>query len=437
MKEFMVSRDLFYSPETEGIVLGSIIQEPNLLYKLEEYNEKIFYSTTNQEVFKMLRRIFKNNDTIDLILIGDYIVKYQPKVTISHVTGLMEQTLKGNNFDKYLEILVDLYWKRELNKITTKVDYSATAVDIKQDILNKLNKIEIGLKEESIAEAVLNTTESILTGVLEKGIPTGYRDIDNNLLGFNKGELITISARSGVGKTTLAVNMFAHQVFKGYKALYFSLEMPKAEVIQKMLSIKGLVESSKIRKRQLNDKEKERLSDVAVFLANKDFNIYDKNSSISYITSKIREEAIKGKCQIAYIDLINRVSPSKKTGSRAEEIGTMTRELKQLAMELEIPIVILAQINRGTEQRTDKRPQMSDLKESGSIEEDSDVVIGVYRNLKICDRNYQGNDRDYSSNDPDKNPERAEVLLLKSRYTGGASLCMRYEASLCTIKDIL
>lgn len=346
------------------------------------------------------------------------------------------QSKAGKNFEKHMELLLDLYWKREINKIASEIDYTSNASDIKQSILNGLNNVEMGIEEESIAEVLFKTSNDLLTGTIEKGIPTGYSDIDYHMLGLNKGELITIAARSGVGKTTLALNMFTHQVFNGVKAVYFSLEMPKSAVIQKMLSIKGKISTGKMRQRNFTEEEVLRISNITGYLADKDFNIFDKNSKLAYITSKIREEHLKGKCEIAYIDLINRVTTSKRTGSRAEEIGTMTRELKQLAMELEIPIVILAQINRGAEHRDNKRPLLSDLKESGSIEEDSDVVIGVYRNLKTCDKNTDV-EVDYSAMNPDKNPNRVELILLKSRYTGGAVLLKEYSGDICTIKDLV
>ena len=192
-----------------------------------------------------------------------------------------------------------------------------------------------------------------------------------------------------------------------------------------------------MRHRNFTEEERTRISNITGYLADKKFNIFDKNSKITYITSKIREEHIKGKCEIAYVDLINRVTTNKRTGSRAEEVGTITRELKQLAMELEIPIVNLAQINRGAEHRDNKRPLLSDLKESGSIEEDSDVVIGVYRNLQVCDRrNGFDGEIDLDSDNPDKNPERVELNLLKSRYTGGRDLVAEYIGNICTIKDL-
>lgn len=431
----MDSRDLFFNTEAENIVLGTIINSPDKLYKLEQYSDDIFYYTKNKEVYKMLKAIYKKENSIDMILIGEYIIKNK-NVPISYISGLVETTLKGSNFDKYVEILVDLYWKRGINKISTKIDYSASATEIKESILSQLNKISTGIEEENISDVIFDTAESILSGEIEKGVQTGYKQIDNNLLGFNKAELITIAARSGIGKTTLALNMFVNQIFSNYKPIYFSLEMPKARIIEKMIAIKCRIDNSIIRDRRLNENQQETLASFSTALASKTFNIFDKNSNIGYIINKIREEHIKGKCDIAYIDLINRVVPNQKTGSRAEEIGLITRELKQLAMELEIPIVILAQINRNSETRADKRPLLSELKESGSIEEDSDVVISVYRNLKVCEKGYDGK-KDYSSNNPDKNPERVEIGILKSRYTGGATLSMKYEASISKISDLM
>ena len=429
------NNQLFYDNKTEINILRSLLQNPVLTFKLEQYSEQIFYSVIHQQIYMTLKDVYRHHNALDMILIKDYLKKNKNEIPDGYVEKIA-QSKAGKNFEKHMELLLDLYWKREINRIASEIDYTSNASDIKQSILNGLNNVEMGVEEESIAEVLFKTSTDLLTGTVEKGIPTGFSDIDYQLLGLNKGELITIAARSGVGKTTLALNMFTHQVFNGVKAIYFSLEMPKSAVIQKMLSIKGKISTGKMRQRNFTEEEVLRISNITGYLADKDFNIFDKNSKLAYITSKIREEHLKGKCEIAYIDLINRVTTSKKTGSRAEEIGTMTRELKQLAMELEIPIVILAQINRGAEHRDNKRPLLSDLKESGSIEEDSDVVIGVYRNLKTCDKNTDV-EIDYSDDDPDKNPERVELILLKSRYTGGAVLLKEYSGDICTIKDMV
>ena len=429
------NNQLFYDNKTEINILRSLLQNPVLTFKLEQYSEQIFYSVIHQQIYMTLKDVYRHHNALDMILIKDYLKKNKNEIPDGYVEKIA-QSKAGKNFEKHMELLLDLYWKREINRIASEIDYTSNASDIKQSILNGLNNVEMGVEEESIAEVLFKTSTDLLTGTVEKGIPTGFSDIDYQLLGLNKGELITIAARSGVGKTTLALNMFTHQVFNGVKAVYFSLEMPKSAVIQKMLSIKGKISTGKMRQRNFTEEEVLRISNITGYLADKDFNIFDKNSKLAYITSKIREEHLKGKCEIAYIDLINRVTTSKKTGSRAEEIGTMTRELKQLAMELEIPIVILAQINRGAEHRDNKRPLLSDLKESGSIEEDSDVVIGVYRNLKTCDKNTDV-EIDYSDDDPDKNPERVELILLKSRYTGGAVLLKEYSGDICTIKDMV
>ena len=429
------NNQLFYDNKTEINILRSLLQNPVLTFKLEQYSEQIFYSVIHQQIYMALKDVYRHHNALDMILIKDYLKKNKNEIPDGYVEKIA-QSKAGKNFEKHMELLLDLYWKREINRIASEIDYTSNASDIKQSILNGLNNVEMGVEEESIAEVLFKTSTDLLTGTVEKGIPTGFSDIDYQLLGLNKGELITIAARSGVGKTTLALNMFTHQVFNGVKAIYFSLEMPKSAVIQKMLSIKGKISTGKMRQRNFTEEEVLRISNITGYLADKDFNIFDKNSKLAYITSKIREEHLKGKCEIAYIDLINRVTTSKKTGSRAEEIGTMTRELKQLAMELEIPIVILAQINRGAEHRDNKRPLLSDLKESGSIEEDSDVVIGVYRNLKTCDKNTDV-EIDYSDDDPDKNPERVELILLKSRYTGGAVLLKEYTGDICTIKDMV
>ena len=429
------NNQLFYDNKTEINILRHLLQNPALTFKLEQYSEQIFYSVVNQQVYITLKDVYRHHNALDMILIKDYLKKNKNEIPDGYVEKIV-QSKAGKNFEKHMELLLDLYWKREINKIASEIDYTSNASDIKQSILNGLNNVEMGIEEESIAEVLFKTSNDLLTGTIEKGIPTGYSDIDYHMLGLNKGELITIAARSGVGKTTLALNMFTHQVFNGVKAVYFSLEMPKSAVIQKMLSIKGKISTGKMRQRNFTEEEVLRISNITGYLADKDFNIFDKNSKLAYITSKIREEHLKGKCEIAYIDLINRVTTSKRTGSRAEEIGTMTRELKQLAMELEIPIVILAQINRGAEHRDNKRPLLSDLKESGSIEEDSDVVIGVYRNLKTCDKNTDV-EVDYSAMNPDKNPNRVELILLKSRYTGGAVLLKEYSGDICTIKDLV
>ena len=428
--------DLFNNKEVERSILANIIQDSKIITRLNEFDSSIFYNSKNKEIFESLRSIYIKHKNIDLVLIGEFMKKNNVSYTVTEISHIISGGAFASAVDEYIGILIDLYNKRLLRKAITTIDYTKDTDELKSEVLKKLNKMTSTEEEEKTEDLVFNTLETILSGIVPKGIDTGVREIDNNLMGLGKGELITIAARSGIGKTTLALNMFTFQSYNGYKPHYFSLEMPKEELIKKMLSIKSGILSKKIRRNSLEGREEEIITSLANDLASKNFTVYDKGSSVEFIENKVREEHLKGNLDIVYIDLINRVTTKEKAGSRAEYIGSITRRFKQLALDLKIPVVILAQINRGAEQRTDRRPMLSDLKESGSIEEDSDVVISVYRNLQVCDRNFTGT-INYSSNDPDLNPDRCEIGFLKSRYTGNAIIPMIYKGDVGVIKDLM
>lgn len=433
--------DLLVDGEVEEFILGSILVDSSLFYKIIDLTEDVFYISKNQSVFKAYKSVFKSFQKLDIGLVGNYIKTSHTKdMTITYVSNLMLSVPSISNFDEYLEILLDLYKKREIQKMLRKIDFKENSNIIKDKLLGELNGVyQANSKDKNADEMIMNRLDSILSHEERKGLKTGFYDIDNNLKGFHGGELITISARSQVGKTTFAVNVFTYMAMYGYKPHYFSLEVPRDEVLNKMLSLQTGIESKYIRFNDVPQEEEEKLVKVGSVLAGKSFWIHDDRSDIEAITLKIREGVINNKLDIAFIDLINRVTTKEKAGTKAEYIGNITRKLKLLAMELNIPIVIMAQINRAVDKQLDKRPSCADLKESGSIEEDSDVIIGLYRDTKISDVNFRRANNiqvDFTSNNPDRNPERMEMIFMKSRYTGNGTVPLRYSGNINKISDI-
>ena len=269
------------------------------------------------------------------------------------------------------------------------INFTSDVENIKTDLFNSLNKINsLRDVEESMQDYLFIYYEN-LDNLKDDSIKTGYRKIDGKLRGFGKSQLITIAACAGIGKSTFATNLMLNQIKSGYNVDYFSLEMPKDEILNKLISNFTKIEYKTILEKTLSDPEKDRIAKAINFLANKHFEIYDKKSSVETIVSQIRKDKLRNGLEIAYIDLINRVTSKEKSSSRAEFIGSLTRKLKLLAMELEIPIVILAQINRDAEKKSDSRPMLAELKESGSIAEDTDNVITLYRNRKQENGTYQ------------------------------------------------
>lgn len=416
--------------EVEKSLLGCILEDNTICNHIE--TENIFYSTKNKLIFETIKKYIKEYNGIDYTILEETL---KGKVDINYLI----EVATGNDglWNVYIEELENLYYKRVIKKTCNIIDWEQNAEDIKSDILNGINVITTKKKEEDLSDTVFRALESIITP--KQGLKVGFRIIDNICSGLHGGELISIVARSGVGKTTLALNMTYNLLRMNRKVSYYSLEMPKEEMIKKLLCISTQVPFWKTRKGVLNDEELEKVVKASNGLATKKLKVYDEYFTIEKIVNKIKSDYLEGHIEIAFIDLINRVK-IKGNGSRAEIIGEGTRALKQLALELNIPIVILAQINRVADSREDKRPTIADVKESGSIEEDSDLVIGVYRNLTINnDITVQANniELDYSSNDANKNPERAELIIMKSRYSGSATSSVKYVGETGTMNDLM
>ena len=409
-----------HNKEIEKNIISACFQDNNLI---DEIEIEWFYSSSHQEIIKGFKELRKKGQNIDLVIFAEYASNKKMPVTLSEITDIATVLLSLTNVKQYIDKLKDFFVKRKIYLITNKLDYNTES----NDMLDNLSKLCEELhsndqNKENTREYLFTYIDELYKDNAESKIQTGLLKLDNDIVGFLDGQLITISAYTGIGKSIFTSQLILNMLKQNKKIDLFSLEMGRSEIINKLVSNGCDIEFNKIYKKELNDTEKEKITlYISDFLSTKHLEIYDSIGDIDNIISTIKRDKLKNNIDIAFIDLINRVSNKLvNPKNRAEYLGELTRRLKLLALQLNIPIVITAQINRVIEGRQDKRPTLADIKESGGIAEDSDLVLGLYRNRELDKREVRDGLKDkglldYSSPNPDKNPFAMELITLKGR----------------------
>lgn len=429
-----------HNKEIEKNIISACFQDNNLI---DEIEIEWFYSSSHQEIIKGFKELRKKGQNIDVVIFCEYVSNKKMPVTLSEITDIATVLLSLTNVKQYIDKLKDLFIKRKIYLITNKLDYNTES----NDMLDNLSKLCEELhsndqNKENTREYLFTYIDELYKDNAESKIQTGLLKLDNDIVGFLDGQLITISAYTGIGKSIFTSQLILNMLKQNKKIDLFSLEMGRSEIINKLVSNGCDIDFNKIYKKELNDTEKEKITlYISDFLSTKHLEIYDSIGDIDNIISTIKRDKLKNNIDIAFIDLINRVSNKLvNPKNRAEYLGELTRRLKLLALQLNIPIVITAQINRVIEGRQDKRPTLADIKESGGIAEDSDLVLGLYRNRELDKREVRDGLKDkglldYSSPNPDKNPFAMELITLKGRNVPVEVYSFNWEGKYQRIKN--
>ena len=407
--------------EIEKAVLSCVFQENTLI---DELDIDLFFNEKHKLIFNTFKEMFKKDKEIDLILFISYLKEKNISVTITEITDIYNATFSLANIESYIDKLKELKVKRNILKFTTNINYNIDS----SEIIDNLQKV---LEDNTTVKTNNISTKEYLFEFMEQleqeknteneYIKTGLVSLDSKILGIKNKQLITISAYTGIGKSVLVNQLISNMLRRDKKVTLFTLEMGREEIINRLISTNTAIEYSKLYKKELSDEEKIKITDFISYLYTKNLEIYEFMDNLKDIISTIKKEKMKGNTDIIFIDLINRINnPEADIKNRAEYLGGITRKLKLLAGKLDIPIVITAQINRVVEGRQDKRPTLADIKESGGIAEDSDLVLGLYRDRELERREVREslNDKgilDYNSKNADCNPNAIELLILKGR----------------------
>ena len=373
-----------------------------------------FYNTAHQIIFESIMELSNNQQTIDSITIIDYLNKNDnlKKVGDSYyITGLIEEAPSSENVEYYAKIVKDKYILRTI--ITTAIDMSSEAYDQKNDPVEILDFAEQKVFElsQKAEKGKFKEISPILEQVLEQwssknngdlfGTPSGFIDLDSKLSGFQKSDLIILAGRPSMGKTALALAIARNAAVEHKKSIgFFSLEMSEKQIGERLLSSESRVNSHHVKTSQNKDWTK--LSSAADVLSKSKIFIDDSAGlNIMELRAKARQLKSENNIDLLIVDYIQLLNAGTRSENRQQEISYISRSLKALAKELDIPILCLSQLSRAVENRTNHRPIMSDLRESGAIEQDADVVLFVYRQYV------------YTEADEDKG--LAEIIIAKHR----------------------
>ena len=395
----MSNKNIPSNLEAEQSVIGSMILSKSALQKaVDALNKESFYSTINGEIFDCLSDMLDKKIPIDLTTLTTEL-KNRNKLTeiggVEKLTEIMDYVPTAANIEYYIKLVEEAALLRNLIDVSTNITTSAydsqsnveeTLDNAERKILNVVKNrrsTEFKTIKEVLASAEANLEKLAETKGEITGVPTGWYDIDYITSGLHENEFIIIAARPAMGKTAFALNLAANVALNSKKAVaLFNMEMAAEQLVNRMISSLGQVEGRKLTTGKLENSDWKRVSEAINRLSNTNLYMDDTPGiTIGEIRSKCRRLANSDEgLALVVIDYLQLVSSSVNYGgNRQQEVSDISRSLKMMAMELKVPVVALAQLSRGVESRENKRPIMSDLRESGSIEQDADIVSFLFR----------------------------------------------------------
>lgn len=396
----MPARKMPQNLEAEMSVLGVAFLNKNALTKIcEELYSEMFYSEANQKLFEAIKTCYDEKIPVDITTVKEVLDRKKNLNAvggIEYISDVIDSVATAANLDYYIKIVKDKAVMRNL--IETATDIVTNAYEEDEDITHMLDEAEkkiLNVVKERQTSDFIHIKDAIATAQenLERlsqnksditGLPTGFYDLDKASLGLHAGEMIIIAARPGMGKTAFALNIATNAAQHTKKAIaIFNLEMPAEQLVNRMRSAVGQIDSYKIQTGQMNHEDWKRINEANSQLAETNIQIVDDAGiTASEIKAKCRTLANKeeglGLVIIDYLQLVT--SGGKRPESRQQEVSDISRALKTMAMELKVPVIALAQLSRSAEKRENNQPMLSDLRESGSIEQDADMVLFINRN---------------------------------------------------------
>ena len=404
-----------YSLEAEQSVLGAIILDPDKIREVANaIHAEDFYLEQHRAIYEAMRELFLSNNTIDVITLIDELVKsgtYDDAGGKNYVALLAQSVPSLANLPDYLRIIKDKALLRKLIEASSEISRLAYAGEgDTADILDRSEQLIFNIAEKRETKGLVPIKDVIISnykhldelqknGLEALGTPTYFSDLDKHLIGMGKSDLIIVAARPGVGKTSFCLNIATNVAVRTKKkVVVFSLEMSCEQLAQRMLSSEALIDATKFRMGKFSDEEWVKLARAAGVLSETNILLDDTaNISVSEMKSKLRRVEDLG---LVVVDYLGLMKSDRKTDNRVNEVSDISRNLKLMAKELQVPVIVCSQLSRGPE-KTDKPPMLSDLRDSGAIEQDADIVMFL--------------SRDYYQNEPE-NQNIATCNIAKNRH---------------------
>ena len=438
MDEELLNRQVPQSLEAEQSVLGSILIDSQCITDIVGIlRPEDFYNQQNREIYETIYTMFKFSQTIDPVTVLDKMRElgvYHDN-SRDYILQLMKITPTAANVERYANIVKDKAMLRGLAQAASDISETVySQVGTPAEMLESAEKKIYGLRKGERGDS-LEHIGTVLHKVFDRlnelsqsdsaipGLSTGLRDLDTRLNGLNKSDLILLAARPAMGKTAFALNLCMNVAKKYNKTVaFFSLEMSREQLAMRLMSMESFVDGKKLATGKLEDEEWTKLCMASAALSQTDIRVDDNPSiTVAEMNAKCRRLDNLGMVLIDYLQLMTGSGYGKNSENRVTVVGEISRALKIMAKELNVPVICLSQLSRAVEGRTDKRPILSDLRESGAIEQDADSVLFLYR------------DEYYNENTEDKGV--AECIVAKNRHGETGTVKLQWMPQYQTFTD--
>ncbi len=426
--------------DAEEAILGAILTNPICFTKIADMiKPQSFYKPANKYIFEAIVELFTKNHAIDIVTVSEKLNESDKLEMIggrAYINDLALNAITTANIEYYARIVQEKAIKRELINAGSEIVEMAYDNTTTEETLDNAEKLIFNIAQQKTSSDLVSVKDLVLTSYEQisyryehrgelTGVPTGFYDFDNMTSGLQKSDLIILAARPSMGKTALALNIAQNVALKAKKTVaIFSLEMSKEQLVQRMLCSEAEVDTQKLKTGNMQSTDWEKLTTAMNHFADAPLYIDDRpGATVMDVRAKCRRLAMEKKeIGLIVIDYLQLMEASGKE-DRTQQISGISRGLKGLARELNVPVIALSQLSRAVESRPDKRPMMSDLRESGAIEQDADIIMFIYRD-------------EYYNKEDTENRGKAEVIVAKHRNGAVGSIDLLFQGAITKFKNI-